>query len=74
MVGWARRRQTVAGVGEQMAREVDWTHHESNAGGGAAIGDAGERRRWDRGGAPASARIPAKGGPMQVNKWPWELY
>jgi hypothetical protein len=32
----------VAGVGEQMAREVDWTHHESNAGGGAAIGDAGE--------------------------------
>jgi hypothetical protein len=25
------------------------------------------------GGAPASARIPAKGGEMQVNTWPWEF-
>jgi hypothetical protein len=57
-----------------MAWEVEWTHHRSNEGGGAAGDEVGERQRRDHGGASASARISAKGGAMQANKRPWELY
>jgi hypothetical protein len=36
-------QRMAAGAGEQMAQEVDWTHHGSIEGGGAVGGDAGER-------------------------------
>jgi hypothetical protein len=66
--GEARQWRTAAGAGKQMV-----PCSESIGGGGMAGGGSGERRRRGRGGAPASARVPARVRAMRGNKRRWEL-
>jgi hypothetical protein len=66
-------RRSTAGGGQHVAQGRDWTHRGSIGSGGLVGEAAGERRRRDRGGTSAPARIPANGSEKWVNKRPWKL-
>jgi hypothetical protein len=71
--GWARRRRTAVGGGKHTAWGCDWAHHTSIDGSVPTGDDPGKRWWRGRGGAPATARVPARLGAGKLNAQPWEL-